>query len=51
MPASRFRHDEYTRPVHDHGRPVIVTYEALWLTNTTRGAAIETLLDDVLNPT
>jgi DNA-binding transcriptional LysR family regulator len=51
MPASRFRHDEHTRPVHDHGRPVVITYEALWLINTTRGAAIETLLDNVLNPT
>jgi len=34
MPASRFRDDEHTRPVHDRGRPVIITYEALWLVNT-----------------
>ena len=50
MPASRFRHNEHTRPVHDRGRPVIITYEALWLTNTTRAEAIETLLENVLNP-
>jgi DNA-binding transcriptional LysR family regulator len=45
MPASRFRSDERTRPVHNHGRPVTLDYEALWLTDTTRGAAIEAVLD------
>jgi hypothetical protein len=45
MPASRFRSAEHTRPVHDHGQPVTLDYEALWLTGTTREAAIEAVLD------
>jgi DNA-binding transcriptional LysR family regulator len=51
MPASRFRGDKPTRPVHDHGRPITISYEALWLTHTPRRQAIETLLDSVLSPT
>ena len=49
MPASRFRREELTRPVHDNGHPVVIDYEALWLTNTARERAIETLLDSVLS--
>jgi DNA-binding transcriptional LysR family regulator len=51
MPASRFRGDKPTRPVHDHGHPITISYEALWLTHTPRKQAIETLLDTVLSST
>ncbi|MGH8990422.1 MAG: LysR family transcriptional regulator [Acidimicrobiia bacterium] len=51
MPASRFRTDTPTRPVHDHGHPITISYEALWLTHTPRKQAIETLLDTVLSST
>jgi DNA-binding transcriptional LysR family regulator len=50
LPLSRFRDDEPTRPVHQNGRPVTIAYEALWLTHTTQGAAIDTLLDTILAP-
>jgi DNA-binding transcriptional LysR family regulator len=51
LPLSRFRDDEHSRPVHENGRPVTIAYEALWLNHSTRAAAIETLLDSILNPT
>ena len=45
LPLSRFQPDARTRPVHRDGRPVTIHYEALWLAETPRAAAIDTLLD------
>ena len=50
LPLSRFRGDQPTRPVHRNGTPVTIAYEALWLTHTTRGPAIDTLLEAILTP-
>lgn len=45
LPRSRFQPGARTRPVHRDGRPVTIAYEALWLAETPRAAAIDTLLD------
>jgi DNA-binding transcriptional LysR family regulator len=50
LPASRIRHPDQARPVHHHGQPVEIEYEALWLTRTTRRPAIEVLLGALAIP-
>jgi DNA-binding transcriptional LysR family regulator len=48
LPLSRFQPGARTRPVHRDGRPVTIHYEAQWLAETPRAAAIEDLLDRVV---
>jgi DNA-binding transcriptional LysR family regulator len=50
LPLSRFRAEQSTRPVHNNGTAVTITYEALWLNHASRPSAIETLLDTILEP-
>lgn len=45
LPRSRFQPGARTRPVHRDGSPVTIRYEAQWLAETPRTAAIEDLLD------
>ncbi|CAM04119.1 DNA-binding transcriptional LysR family regulator [Saccharopolyspora erythraea NRRL 2338] len=48
LPLSRFQAGARTRPVHRDGHPVTIHYEAQWLAETPRAAAIETLLDGLV---
>nr|WP_322778889.1 LysR family transcriptional regulator [Frankia sp. Cas4] len=50
LPLSRFQHSETTHPVHNHGRLVTISYEALWFPRTARSPAIEALLEALVNP-
>ena len=45
LPLSRFQPGARTRPVHHDGVPVRIRYEAQWLADTARAAAIDDLLD------
>jgi DNA-binding transcriptional LysR family regulator len=45
LPLSRFQPGARTRPVHRDGQPVTIHYEAQWLAETPRAAAIEDLLE------
>jgi len=48
LPWSRFHDESGTRPVHDGGEPVMISYEALWPAHSTRTGAIDALLDAIL---
>jgi DNA-binding transcriptional LysR family regulator len=48
LPRSRFHDERGTRPVHDRGEPVVISYEALWPAHSTRVGAIDALLDAIL---
>lgn len=50
LPRSRFQNHQRTRPLHHGGQPVTIDYEALWMPESTRIAAIETLLRAIVNP-
>jgi DNA-binding transcriptional LysR family regulator len=50
MPRSRFQNHLPTRPLHHENRPVTISYEALWLADSARTAAIDTLLDAITAP-
>jgi DNA-binding transcriptional LysR family regulator len=51
MPKSRFQDDQRTRPLHHHGAPVTIDYEAVWLVGSTQTAAIDMLLAAITDAT